>query len=83
MKYSMAGVFESFLNIKSYDELEYSIKNCYASLFSDKALSLMLRNNIKFEDIGMSVIVQRFVEGDVSGVMFTADTISMDRPPRV
>ncbi len=79
MEYSMAGVFESFLNIKSYDELEYSIKKCYASLFSDKALSLMLRNNIKHDSIGMGVIIQKFIEGDVSGVMFTADTISMEK----
>ena len=79
MEYSMAGVFESFLNIKSYDEFEYSIKKCYASLFSDKALSLMLRNNIKYDSIGMGVIIQKFIEGDVSGVMFTADTISMEK----
>lgn len=77
-EYSMAGVFESFLNIKSYDELEHSIKKCYSSLFSDKALALMLQNNTKYDNIGMGIILQKFIEGDVSGVMFTADTITMD-----
>lgn len=76
--YSMAGAFESYVNVKFYDEFEHSIRKCYASLFSDKALILMLRNNIKFDNIGMCVVVQKFIEGDISGVMFTADTISMD-----
>lgn len=77
-EHSMAGIFESFINLTTYDDIEKAIKDCYASLFSDHAIATMLRQRIPPEKMRMGVILQRFTPGTPSGVMFTADTIAMD-----
>lgn len=77
--YSMAGMFSSFINLNSFEEIKNSIKKCYASLFDDKVISYFLNNNLNFEDLKMGVIIQQFVVGDYSGVIFSVDTIDMDK----
>lgn len=77
-KHSMAGIFESYIQLTTYEELEWAIKKCYASLFSDQALSFMDEHNIDLSELRMAVIIQQFVMGQPSGVVFTADTIGMD-----
>lgn len=76
--YSMAGIFSSFDNIYSFDELIESIKKCYASLFSDKSLSIASRYGIPMTDLNMGIIVQRFVVGNPSGIAFSVDAVKMD-----
>lgn len=76
--YSMAGVFSSFVNLHSFDEIIEAVKKCYASLFSDRALSMMVYYNIPLEDLKMGVIIQEFICGIPSGVAFSADTVKMD-----
>jgi len=76
--YSMAGIFSSYISLDSFALLIDSIKKCYASLFSDKALSLMIQNNIPFANLKMGVVVQEFIQGGRSGVAFSADTVKMD-----
>lgn len=75
--YSMAGVFDSFINLTTYKELELSIKKCYASLFSDKALSFMVEQSLDIRNIKMGIVIQEFISGRPSGVIFTADAINM------
>lgn len=75
---SMAGFFESFLDLKSFDSIKDSIKKCYASLFSDKVLHYIYENNMNMNELKMGVIVQEFIEGHTSGVIFTADSINMN-----
>ncbi|HEX3047654.1 MAG TPA: PEP/pyruvate-binding domain-containing protein [Bacillota bacterium] len=76
--HSMAGVFCSYINLNSYHQLELSIKKCYASLFSDRALSLMVRYHFSLEQLNMGIIIQKFIEGKPSGVAFTAEPVKMD-----
>lgn len=76
--FSMAGVFCSFVRLYTFEEVIQAIKKCYASLFSDKALSMAERLNIPLESLKMGVIVQEFVNGAPSGVAFSADTVQMD-----
>jgi phosphohistidine swiveling domain-containing protein len=75
---SMAGMFDSYVNVRDFDEVYNSIKKCYASMFSDKVLSYMVNSGLDMDDMKMGIIVQVFIQGDISGVIFTADSIDMN-----
>lgn len=77
--YSMAGMFSSFINLNSFEEVKTSIKKCYASLFKDKVIEYFVKNNLDFKELKMCVIIQQFVSSQLSGVNFSVDTIDMDK----
>jgi pyruvate,water dikinase len=72
---SFAGQQETYLNIRGSQQVIDSIKNCFASLFTDRAISY--RNKIKFpqSNVSISVCVQKMVRSDLgsAGVAFTID----------
>ena len=76
LEHSFAGVYESVLNIRSFDDMKTAIKKCWASYYSDQADRYRSRNEI--ESKGMGVIVQKMIHGDKSGVIFTANPMSGD-----
>jgi len=69
LKFSFAGLFDSFLYIESKD-LIGKIKEIYASLFNERAIEYAYRNGIDLRDIKMGVLVQEMVKGDKFGVGF-------------
>lgn len=73
---SFAGQQETYLNVRGPDKILESIKKCFASLYTDRAISY--RKNIKYADLklGMSVCIQKMVRSDLgsSGVAFSLDT---------
>lgn len=75
---SFAGQQETYLNIRGEDELLDACKKCFASLFTNRAISY--REDKKFDhfNIGLSIGVQKMVRSDLatSGVMFSIDTES-------
>lgn len=75
---SFAGQQETFLNIKGEDELVEACKKCFASIFTNRAISY--RHDKGFDDfkIGLSIVVQKMVRSDLSssGIMFSIDTES-------
>ncbi len=75
---SFAGQQETYLNICGEAALLVAIRNCFASLFTDRALSY--RENLNFDhfQIGLSVCIQKMVRSDLaaSGVAFSLDTES-------
>jgi len=75
---SFAGQQESYLNIKGEQELLLAIKRCYASLYTDRAISYRIDQGFKSKKIYLSVGIQKMVRSDLasSGVMFTIDTES-------
>jgi len=75
---SFAGQAETFLCIDSLPNLFKAIKQCWASLYSPSALMYCLTNNIPVKNVKMAVIVQKMVNSDISGVMFTADVVNKD-----
>lgn len=77
-EFSMAGLFSSYINLCSFDEIVTSIKKCYASLFEDKVLAFMVNNSLDMKKLKMAVLVQEFIEGEISGVIFSADNIEMN-----
>jgi pyruvate,water dikinase len=73
---SFAGQMETFLNVKGEKELLKTIKNCLASLFTDRAISYREEKGFEHLKVALSVGVQKMVRSDLasSGVMFTIDT---------
>lgn len=68
---SFAGQQASFLNIRGEKELLESIMKCWASLFEPRAIFYRAKHG--FSDASIAVVVQKMVDADKSGVMFTAD----------
>jgi len=75
---SFAGQQETFLNISSEDELLASVLKCFASLFTDRAISYRTSRGFSHFKVALSVGVQKMVRSDISssGIMFTIDTES-------
>ena len=75
---SFAGQQETYLNVRGPQQILTSVRNCFASLYTDRAISY--RDNFGFEhsDIGLSVCIQKMVRSDLasSGVAFSLDTES-------
>ena len=72
---SFAGQQDTYLNVQTDDELIKSVKDCFASLFNSRAISYRKTNNIKFDDVKISVGVQKMVRSDIgsAGVCFSID----------
>lgn len=73
--HSFAGLFSSFLFQKGSDAISVSIRKCWASAYSERALSYRLERGISTSHPRMGVIIQKMVNADVSGVLFTRDPI--------
>jgi len=75
---SFAGQQESFLNIRGLDNILHAIKEVFASLYNDRAISYRVHKNFIHADVALSAGVQRMVRSNLasSGVMFTMDTES-------
>lgn len=76
---SFAGQQDTYLHIHGVEALLDSVRNCWASLFTDRAILYRIQNKIEHEQVLMSVVVQDMVLPEVSGIMFTADPISGHR----
>jgi len=75
---SFAGQQESFLNVLGIDDILHKIKEVFASLYNDRAISYRVHKGFAHADIALSAGVQRMVRSDLgaAGVMFTMDTES-------
>ncbi|MHC2429400.1 pyruvate,water dikinase [Bradyrhizobium elkanii] len=78
---SFAGQHESFLNVRSPDDLMLACRRCFASLFTDRAISYRIDNGFDHFKVALSVAVMKMVRSDLaaSGVIFTLDTESGHR----
>lgn len=73
---SFAGQQETFLNVRGERELLDACRRCYASLFTDRAISYREAKGFDHLDVALSIGVQQMVRSDLagSGVMFSVDT---------
>jgi len=73
---SFAGQQESYLNVQGNAALLVAVRNCFASLFTDRAISYRVDKGFEHSTVALSVGVQQMVRSDsgTSGVMFTIDT---------
>ena len=75
---SFAGQHDSFLNIRGPHDLMNACRRCFASLFTDRAISYRIDNGFDHFKVALSVAVMKMVRSDLaaSGVIFTLDTES-------
>ena len=75
---SFAGQQETFLNIRGEQEVLTAVKEVFASLFNDRAISYRVHQKFDHRDVALSAGIQRMVRSETgaSGVMFTMDTES-------
>ena len=75
---SFAGQQESYLNVVGIDDILFRIKEVFASLYNDRAISYRVHKGFIHADVALSAGIQRMVRSDLaaSGVMFTLDTES-------
>ena len=75
---SFAGQQETFLNIRGIDNVLIAIKEVFASLYNDRAISYRVHQNFAHDVVALSAGVQRMVRSETgaAGVMFTLDTES-------
>ena len=68
---SFAGQQDTFLNVRGSDKLLEAVRGCWASLWSERAVAYRLQRGIDDDEISMAVVVQRMLDPDSSGVMFS------------
>jgi pyruvate,water dikinase len=75
---SFAGQQETFLNVVGIEEILHKIKEVFASLYNDRAISYRVHKGFAHEHVALSAGIQRMVRSDIgaAGVMFTIDTES-------
>ena len=70
--YSFAGQFDTFLNVKK-EEVYHKVKECFDSVGKESVAAYCNENGINLDNIKMSVIIQKMIKADYSGVIFSAN----------
>lgn len=75
---SFAGQQESYLNVRGQDALAHAVINCWASLWTPRAMSYRARSyppreGVRPGEVRLAVVIQQMVEAEAAGVMFTAN----------
>lgn len=76
---SFAGQQDTYLNIIGKDVILRHISKCWASLFTDRAVIYRIQNGFDHSQVYLSVIIQRMIFPQASGILFTADPITSNR----
>ncbi|MFD1963906.1 pyruvate,water dikinase [Pseudonocardia antarctica] len=76
---SFAGQQDSYLNVVGADAVLDRMRDCWASLFTDRAVAYRRRRGLDHRAVAMAVVIQEMVVPNVSGVLFTADPVTSDR----
>ena len=75
---SFAGQQRTFLNIEGEEEVITAVQGCWASLFEPRAIFYRVQQGFDHFKVGIAVPVQRMVQSEVAGVMFTVEPMSND-----
>ena len=76
---SFAGQQDTYLNIPGRLRVLAAVSRCWASLFTERAVTYRMRNGIDHRKVLMAVVVQRMVFPHASGILFTADPVTGNR----
>jgi len=76
---SFAGQHDTYLNVVGPAAILRHISRCWASLFTERAVTYRLRNGVDQAKVAIAVVVQRMVFPDASGILFTADPVTSNR----
>ncbi len=73
---SFAGQQETYLNVEGEEDLIKYIKKCWSSLFTPRATYYRAKKGFKHENVSIAVVVQKMINSEVSGVMFTKHPVT-------
>lgn len=73
---SFAGQYETVLNVSSLEHCMAAVKQCWASIWTERAYAYRVQNSLAHHHIRMAVIIQHQIEPDWAGVVFTAHPVS-------
>ncbi len=76
---SFAGQHDTYLNVVGPAAILQHVSRCWASLFTERAVSYRLRNGVDHRKVQMAVVVQQMVFPQAAGVLFTADPVTSNR----
>ncbi|MGB6453185.1 MAG: rifamycin-inactivating phosphotransferase [Streptosporangiaceae bacterium] len=76
---SFAGQQDTYLNIAGVPAILQHVSRCWASLFTERAVTYRLRNGTDHRTVQMAVVVQRMVAPEAAGILFTADPVTSNR----
>lgn len=76
---SFAGQQDTYLNISGKEAILTHIRKCWASLFTDRAVTYRLQNGFDHWKVHLAVVVQKMVFPEAAGIMFTADPVTSNR----
>ena len=76
---SFAGQHDTYLNIRGRAAIIEHMRRCWASLFTARAVTYRLRNEVEHQRVRMAVVVQEMVLAHAAGILFTADPVSSNR----
>ncbi len=75
---SFAGQQETYLNVRGADDLVKSVQGCWASLYGARAIYYRVKQNFPHELVNIAVVVQKMVDADEAGVLFTSHPTTGD-----
>ena len=76
---SFAGQQATFLNVQGEKELLEAVRKCWASLYEPRAIFYRKEKRFDHFKVGIAVVVQKMIQSEVSGVMFTIDPVANDK----
>jgi rifampicin phosphotransferase len=76
---SFAGQQDTYLNVVGPAAILHHVSRCWASLFTERAVTYRLRNGFDHRKVQMAVVVQQMVFPEAAGVLFTADPVTSNR----
>ena len=76
---SFAGQQDTFLNVVGEEAILKAVSQCWASLFTERAVTYRLQNGFDHRKVYLAVVVQKMVLPQVAGILFTADPVSSNR----
>ncbi|MQA05151.1 MAG: hypothetical protein GEV07_21300 [Streptosporangiales bacterium] len=76
---SFAGLQDTYLGVTGADEVVLAVRRCWASLWTERAVSYRVTNGIDHRTVAIAVVVQVMLDATVSGVLFTANPVTGNR----
>ena len=80
---SFAGQQDTYLNVKGEKDLLESVRKCWASLFTSRAIYYRVINKFHHEKVLICVVVQEMIDSEKAGVMFTVNPVTGDRTEQI
>jgi pyruvate,water dikinase len=76
---SFAGQQDTYLNVRGAQAILQHVRRCWASLFSERAVTYRIQHGFDHRKVHMAVVVQRMVFAQAAGILFTADPVTSNR----